>query len=490
MRWLWILAGSACAYGELSWERRQNLTSIRASSGEVELQWLSSSTFRFQRCRPRTVCPSRADRGAAVAFTVTATETSLQFRTEYLLVSVSTGDLTVMVDSHRYGSLMRESPVIAGGRDLFERTLALAEELWGLGARTAPSLNLRGSTVATIRPLLLSSAGFGLYFAVPSSYEFDLGASHPDRLRVRAPFVERLEYFFYYGPTPKEILPEHRAVAGAIGPVSPVHVSVLPASGVPKFATTVPPIRPDDLVAYLNHAGMSAILAPAFDLAHFRNAAAQLMPIVFGPGHPSTRQRWSAYLYTYLVDARDRGLPLVRPLAMQFPNDAEARRSNACFMVGDELLVAPLQRCYLPMGIWTDLRTDRVYRGRQSIELPLDQGLPLLIHNGAILPQLTREGRMELHYFPRLGAEFFVSEAADDLPTQVHAAPAGEVLRLEIESRVAREYEWVVHHVSRPLRVDPARPFSYDPGKRQLRLRVQALADSDIILNVALEEPL
>ena len=48
------------------------------------------------------------------------------------------------------------------------------------------------------------------------------------------------------------------------------------------------------------------------------------------------------YFNVYAEESRDRGLPLIRALAMQYPTDAEAAKVSDEFMLGDELLVAPI----------------------------------------------------------------------------------------------------------------------------------------------------
>jgi hypothetical protein len=158
------------------------------------------------------------------------------------------------------------------------------------------------------------------------------------------------------------------------------------------------------------------------------------------------------------------------------------------FMIGDELLFSAGPGTYLPQGTWTDLCTGKSYPGRRVIRRDGTGPCPLT-KNGMIVP-IDAGGAVELHYFPRLAAEFFLAEPNDELSTQVHAAPAGDYLRLEIESRADRDYEWVVHHISEPLRIDPATAWRYDPQSRVLRVRVRAPADSDVILNIALKEPL
>src|SRR5437016_1799982 len=87
---------------------------------------------------------------------------------------------------------------------------------------------------------------------------------------------------------------------------------------------------------------------------------------------------------------------------------------------------------------------------RSQVRKVTTASLPVFARNGSIVPLDSAAG-MALHYFPKLGAEFFLIDSEGW--TQVHAAPAGDVMRLQIESKKAREYEWVVHHVERPAKV-------------------------------------
>jgi alpha-glucosidase (family GH31 glycosyl hydrolase) len=224
------------------------------------------------------------------------------------------------------------------------------------------------------------------------------------------------------------------------------------------------------------------------------------------------RKRLTPFLVAYAQEARERSVPLVRPLAMQYHTDSEAWKCTDEFMLGDELLVAPVtapggrRSVYFPRGIWTDLRSNRVYRSRQTVEIEAARDeLPLFGRNGSIVPLAgTRaEAPMALHYFPKLAAEFFILEEDLGDYTLLHAAPAVEVVRLEAESLKEREYEWVVHHSGPCKRVaqvdgleyrearspEELKPgwWFYDRGADNLHVRMRAKAGQDHVVNVWLE---
>jgi alpha-D-xyloside xylohydrolase len=102
------------------------------------------------------------------------------------------------------------------------------------------------------------------------------------------------------------------------------------------------------------------------------------------------------YLYTYAAEASRTGLPLMRYLALEAPDDARAWQEEQSYFLGPLLLVAPVvergatvRTVYLPPGDWVDFWTDQLYRGGQEITVPapLDGGrAPVFLRAGAVLP--------------------------------------------------------------------------------------------------------
>jgi hypothetical protein len=301
---------------------------------------------------------------------------------------------------------------------------------------------LRGNRVAAIKPFLISSAGYGEYHVASGQYSFDMGSAKADRYRIEAHGASKVDYYFFFGPAPKEILEQYLLL----------HEPAAPAMKNGSLAETI---------HRLINGGMSGDLFSSASLDPYLTIRRDLAP----------------YYATYEQETRDRGLPLIRALPMQFPKDADAAKATDEFMLGDELLVAPIyegqgsRSLYLPMGIWTRLSDNRVFPGRRAITIEGKSGeMVLFSRNGSILPLVWEP--MTLHYFPRLGGEFFVFENEPQDYSQMHAAPAGDLMRLEIESRKDRYYEWVLHHVDRPRKVVMGGLEFAEAANRQ-RLRLQ-----------------
>lgn len=106
------------------------------------------------------------------------------------------------------------------------------------------------------------------------------------------------------------------------------------------------------------------------------------------------RYRLLPFLYTNLAEAHDSGLPLLRPLLLNYQQDENTLNIDDEFMIGSDLLVAPIvtanttsRMVYLPAGKWIDYWTGRAYSGGTMIraEAPLEI-VPLFVRAGAIIP--------------------------------------------------------------------------------------------------------
>jgi len=517
-----------------------NVHSFRLADGWGEVEWISGSSFRLTRTwgkRPEKRPPIKADR---VEVERKDLGERWEYTTGYLVVTVDKSSLKLRVtDDDGEALLAGMSARQEGGTVEVESTMEPTERLYGLGTRTAADLNLRGQVVRAATPFLYSTAGYGEYYRGAGEYVFDLRQAN--RRIVQMKGATELEYYFYYGPSPKEVLEEHVALGAPGADRHSGDFGLLPAVKLPAGVSRLcEPKEPSwaslkDSVNALLHAGFSATLVSAFDVgpylgadAELRERASQLAsvaPVAWmsrGAVAPDSgralkriedaRKMLTPFLVVYAQEARERGFPIVRPMAMQFHTDAEAWKWTDQFLLGDELLVAPVlapggrRSVYFPRGIWTDLRTNRVYKSRQTAEIQAAADeLPMFGRNGSILPvaPLTAGEPWLLHYFPKLAAEFFVLEEDLSDYTQLHASPAVETVRLEIESLKDRDYEWVVHHTGPCKRVAqvggpefreakslaelaPGR-WLHDRTMDNLHVRTEARAGEHHVINVWLE---
>ena len=104
------------------------------------------------------------------------------------------------------------------------------------------------------------------------------------------------------------------------------------------------------------------------------------------------RYRLLPFLYTQLEEAHRTGLPIFRPLVLNYQDDPNVLTIDDEFMIGTDLLVAPVmkpdvasRRVYLPRGEWVDYWTNKRIKGGALIQAdaPIDV-VPMYVRAGAI----------------------------------------------------------------------------------------------------------
>ncbi len=107
------------------------------------------------------------------------------------------------------------------------------------------------------------------------------------------------------------------------------------------------------------------------------------------------RYRLLPYLYTLFREHTETGAPVMRPLWFEYPADSRTYTIEDQYLVGRDLLVAPVVRegvtkrgVYFPAGDnWVDWWTGKTYEGGKDAEIdaPLER-LPLFVRAGAAVP--------------------------------------------------------------------------------------------------------
>lgn len=106
------------------------------------------------------------------------------------------------------------------------------------------------------------------------------------------------------------------------------------------------------------------------------------------------KYRLMPYVYAQAKDCSNKGLPMVRALFVEFPDDPGAWHVEDEYMFGSQILVAPLMEignnrtCYLPDGKWIDYQTGKVYEGGYR---QIEAGhIPciILVRDGSLIPHV------------------------------------------------------------------------------------------------------
>jgi alpha-glucosidase len=252
-------------------------------------------------------------------------------------------------------------------------------------------------------------------------------------------------------------------------------------------------------------------------------------PYQFGPAvEQSTRHylqlryRLLPYIYSYAWEASQRGLPLVRPLALEFPDDAQSVAAPGDeYLFGREMLVAPVlfegqtnRRVYFPPGRWIDWDYGYEYAGgREWVVAAPPNRIPVAVRAGAIIPlaadmkntgekpwdPLTLEvfpsGRSSFTLYRDDGATFAYRRGESTL-TRFACEATGTLVRFTLDEANKRftpaEYRVRLHLRQTPVTVQldgvvlPAAAWSWDLERRVLAVAIRATAANRRTLAVAL----
>jgi alpha-glucosidase (family GH31 glycosyl hydrolase) len=167
------------------------------------------------------------------------------------------------------------------------------------------------------------------------------------------------------------------------------------------------------------------------------------------------RSKLVPYLYTLAAEAHWSGVPMMRPLFFDYPDDPKCWGIEDEYLVGRDLLVAPVmtrdtfrRQVYFPTGSdWVDFWSDRVYPGGQTIsyDAPI-QVLPLFARRDSVMPMQDPLITLRDHPYPDLTWRVYAPSQSghfilyeDDGLTQDYKR--GKAIRTEVATAASKTCE-------------------------------------------------
>ncbi len=150
--------------------------------------------------------------------------------------------------------------------------------------------------------------------------------------------------------------------------------------------------------------------------------------------------RLMPYLYAAMMEAHEMGIPMMRPMVMEFEEDPACEALDRQYMLGESLLIAPVFRkdgqvsYYLPEGRWTNLITERVVDGGRWVQEVHDfMSLPLMVRPGTVIPLGAVSERPDYDYCDHLELHVYGLEDGQTKTVRVYSNAC-----LEAEYRIIR----------------------------------------------------
>jgi len=145
------------------------------------------------------------------------------------------------------------------------------------------------------------------------------------------------------------------------------------------------------------------------------------------------------YVYAQAKQCTEKGLPMMRALFVEFPDDAGAWRIDDEYMFGSQMLVAPLfetstsRDVYLPKGKWIDYQTGKVYQSGWNHIAAGDLPIIILVRDGSVLPHVKLAQSTDKIDWSKIQLKVYTS---DKKPAEgLICLPADDVLQtVKVES--------------------------------------------------------
>lgn len=139
--------------------------------------------------------------------------------------------------------------------------------------------------------------------------------------------------------------------------------------------------------------------------------------------------------------AHREGLPIMRPMIMEFPDDRSAATVDTQYLLGDSIMVAPVFSAdgdvdfYLPAGIWTHLQTGEQlsgpgwHHGRYGFD-----SLPVFVRPGSVLPRGSRTDRPDYDHTENVILEVYGLAPGEQRTVRI-TRPDGDVATYVVTGR-------------------------------------------------------
>ena len=143
--------------------------------------------------------------------------------------------------------------------------------------------------------------------------------------------------------------------------------------------------------------------------------------------------RLMPYLFAHAIEATRTGVPLMRAMLLEFPDDPTCAYLDRQYMLGESLLVAPVfshdgvVTYYLPAGRWTHFLTGRVVEGPGWVrETHTALSLPLMVRPHSVIAVGNQEERPDYDYGAGVTLQVYELEEGQPVETIVPTV-AGDV---------------------------------------------------------------
>ena len=155
------------------------------------------------------------------------------------------------------------------------------------------------------------------------------------------------------------------------------------------------------------------------------------------------------YIYSAAVATNRTGLPSMRAMVMEFPDDINCENIDRQYMLGENLMVAPVfsesgeVNYYLPEGKWTHFLSNEEREGGKWMKDTYDYfSLPIYVRENSIIPVGNNDHSPEYDYTDGLSLHVFkLSDKAEVLVNDMEGNDALKATAVKENGKVSFSFE-------------------------------------------------
>lgn len=146
------------------------------------------------------------------------------------------------------------------------------------------------------------------------------------------------------------------------------------------------------------------------------------------------RYQLMPYIYAQAKESSQKGLPMMRALFVEYPNDPGSWLVDNEYLFGSSMLVAPLfeevteRDVYLPEGTWIDYQTKKIYQGGWHKIKAGSIPIIVLVKDGSAIPHIALAQSTKDMDWSKLTLKVFATDKTNSATAKVFL-PEGNALQ-------------------------------------------------------------
>jgi len=187
------------------------------------------------------------------------------------------------------------------------------------------------------------------------------------------------------------------------------------------------------------------------------------------------------YLFNHAVEATEKGLPMMRAMVLEFPEDPTTHYLDRQYMLGESLLVAPIfntegtAKYYVPAGKWTSLINGTTVEGGKWVEEQHGySSIPLLVRPNTLLAIGSNNQKPDYDYADNVTLHLFELEDGATATAVIHdlngqpqatatAVRTGSTIEISYEG-AGKPWQVVLRGIEQAAAVEGADPQQTSEG--------------------------